>query len=68
MIGLDRDLGQDAHPQAGRDRGLDAREIGGGIGDMPGAAGAFQRVNHAIAVEAAGESGSAAADRLRSTG
>ena len=35
MLGKDRDLGQDAHPEAGRDGGLDAGQVGAGVGDVP---------------------------------
>ncbi len=53
MLGQDRDLGQNAHPDADGDRGLDADETGARIGHVPRASGGFGGVDHAIAIEAA---------------
>src|SRR5579871_674641 len=54
MVRLDRYLRQNAQPHAGRNRGLDASEAGGGVSHVPGAAGALQRMDGARPVEAAG--------------
>src|SRR5262245_20015385 len=41
MLRQDRDLGQDAHTDADRDRGLDPEEARARIGHVPGASGGF---------------------------
>src|SRR5262249_55112228 len=43
----------DAHAEAGGDGGLNARKIGARVGDMPRATRRLERVDGAIAVEAA---------------
>ena len=57
MVGLDRDLRQDAQPQAGGDRGLDAGEARTGVGHVPGAAGALDARGSRGAIQAAGGKG-----------
>ena len=45
MVGDNRDLGQDADAEAGRDSCLDAEETGAGVGDVPGATYRLERID-----------------------
>src|SRR5262245_3950277 len=53
MLRQDRNLWQDADAEPRRNRSLDAGEVGAGVGDVPGAPGCLDRVDHALAIEAA---------------
>jgi len=53
MISKDRDRRKDTHAEACRDRSLNAREVGAGIGDVPGPSGGLQRMDGAVAIETA---------------
>src|SRR5262245_42348333 len=52
MIRQNRDLGQDADTEAGGDSGLNADEVGAGIGDVPGTTRGLERMDRPVAVEA----------------
>ncbi len=53
MFGENRDVGQDTHAEPGRHRGLNAGQVRARVRDVPGAARGFERMNGAIAIEAA---------------
>ena len=52
VLRQDRHVGKNAHAEPDRDGGLDARQVRTRVGDVPGAAGGFDRVDQPVAIEA----------------